>query len=88
MSDLAINFIQNIKEDNIKRCDLTFKPRSCISQHKNIICFEKQYQRLFFLSNLNSTSSLLWNKLLREVVDSLFLEVFNRHVDVALQGGI
>lgn len=79
MSDLAINFTQNIKEDTTKVCDLTVKPRSCISQCKNIICFEKKYQRLFFLSNLNSTSLLLWNRLLREVVQSPSLEVFNRH---------
>lgn len=42
MSDLAANFIQNIEEDNIKGSDLTVKPRSYISQCKNIICFEKK----------------------------------------------
>lgn len=40
---LDINFTQNIKKNSVKVCNLTIKPRSCISQHKNIICFEKKY---------------------------------------------
>lgn len=44
MLDLVINFMQNIKKPpNVKGYNLTVKPRSCISQHKNIICFEKKY---------------------------------------------